>query len=59
MGQITRKQYFIQGPIQSRYLMLTIISMVVPVLFVVGGLYYLQATLMAQELALPEIIRGN
>lgn len=54
-----RKQYFIKGPIQSRYLLLTVISMVVPTLVATGGLYYLQATLMAKELGLPEAIYGH
>ena len=59
MAYQVRKQYFIKGPIQSRYLILTLISMVVPTFLVMGGLYYLQATLMAQELALPESIYGH
>lgn len=54
-----RKQYFIKGPIQSRYLILTVISMVVPTVLVVATLYYLQAQLMAQELGLPESIYGH
>ena len=59
MAYHKRTQYFIKGPIQSRYLILTLISMIVPTLVVAGGLYYLQSTLMAEELALPEIIYGH
>ncbi len=54
-----RRQYFIKGPIQSRYLILTILSMTVPVLISTAGLYYLQFTLMAKELGLPESIYGH
>lgn len=59
MAYQKRKQYFIKGPIQSRYLILTVISMIVPTIVVAGGLYYLQVTLMAKELALPEIIYAH
>lgn len=59
MAQQFRKQYFIKGPIQSRYLILTVISMIVPTLITVAGLYYLQAQLMAEELGLPESIYGH
>jgi len=54
-----RKQYFIKGPIQGRYLIAIVISMIVPTLLVSGCLYYLIATLMAQQLALPESIYGH
>ena len=54
-----RRQYFIKGPIQSRYLILTVVSMLVPTLLVSACLYYLIATLMAQELGLPESIYGH
>ncbi|MBI4040282.1 MAG: methyl-accepting chemotaxis protein [Deltaproteobacteria bacterium] len=54
-----RKQYFIKGPIQARYLIAMVISMLVPTLLVGAGLYYLQATLMAQQLAIPEAIWGD
>ena len=56
---VKRRQYFIKGPIQSRYLILTVISMLIPTLLVAGCLYYLIATLMAQELGLPESIYGH
>jgi len=59
MPHMMRKQYFIKGPIQSRYLILTVFSMIVPTLLVSGCLYYLIATLMAHELALPESIYGH
>lgn len=57
--RVTRKQYFIKGPIQSRYLILVLISMIVPTLLVSGCLYYLIAVLMAKELALPDSIYGH
>ena len=56
---VKRRQYFIKGPIQSRYLILLVISMLIPTLLVAGCLYYLIATLMAQELGLPESIYGH
>ncbi len=56
---VIRKQYFIKGPIQSRYLILVLFSMIIPTLLVSGCLYYLIATLMAAELGLPESIYGH
>lgn len=56
---IRRKQYFVRGDIQGRYLIMIIISAIVPALVVAGCLYYFMAQLMAQELAFPDAIYAH
>lgn len=54
-----RKQYFIKGPIQSRYLILTLFSTIVPTLLFAAYLYYINVNVIGKEMALPESIYGT
>ena len=51
-----RKQYFIKGPLQGRYLRLLVLSMMVPTVIVTGCLYYLMFTLTANQIAFPDAV---
>jgi len=44
---------------QFRYLLLLIVSMIVPVVFVAGCMYYLIFTIMAEQLGIPEYVAYN
>jgi HAMP domain-containing protein len=51
-----RVRYLTGSPIQMMYLKLLLVSMVVPLIFVGGCLYYLIFTLMAKQIGIPEYI---
>ncbi len=54
-----RKKIFANSRVQLKYLVLLIVSMIVPILFCVGCLYYLIFTIMAEQLGIPESIAYN
>lgn len=54
-----RTKYLTGSRIQMRYLILLMISMVVPLIFVVGCLYYLIFKILAEQLGIPEYIAYN
>jgi methyl-accepting chemotaxis protein len=54
-----RKNIFANKRVQLKYLVLLIISMIVPILFCIGCLYYLIFTIMAEQLGIPESIAYN
>lgn len=54
-----RSKYLTGSHIQMRYLTLLLISMVIPLVFVGGCLYYLIFTIMAEQLGIPEYIAYN
>jgi len=51
-----RIKYLTGSPIQMTYLRLLMISIIVPIIFVAGCLYYLMFTLMANQIGIPEYI---
>lgn len=51
-----RTRYLTGSRIQLRYLALLMVSMVVPLVFVVGCLYYLIFTILAEQIGIPEYI---
>ena len=51
-----RLKFLTGSPVQLKYLYLLMISMLVPVLFVGGCLYYLIFNIMAEQLGIPESI---
>ena len=54
-----RTRYLTGSRIQLRYLALLMVSMVVPLVFAGGCLYYLIFTIMAEQLGIPEYIAYN
>ncbi len=54
-----RTQFLTGSRTQVRYLILLLVSMVVPAVFVGGCLYYLIFNLMAKQLGIPEYIAYN
>jgi len=54
-----RKKIFTNKRVQLKYLVLLIISMIVPLLFAIGCMYYLIFTIMAEQLGIPESIAYN
>jgi len=54
-----RKKIFTNKRVQLKYLTLLIVSMVVPLLFTIGCLYYMIFTIMAEQLGIPESIAYN
>ena len=54
-----RKKLLANRRVQLQYLTLLIVSMIVPVLFAIGCLYYLVFTIMAEQLGIPESIAYN
>ena len=54
-----RKKILANKRVQLKYLMLLVVSMVIPLLFVIGCLYYLIFTIMAEQLGIPESIAYN
>jgi HAMP domain-containing protein len=54
-----RTKYLTGSPIQMMYLRLLMVSIIVPLVFVAGCLYYLIFTLMAAQLGIPEYIAYN
>ena len=54
-----RIRFITKNPLQTKYLLLILISILLP-LFIVGGcLYYLIFQIMAEQLAIPEAIAYN
>lgn len=51
-----RTKYLTGSRIQMRYLTLLMISMVIPLVFAVGCLYYLIFTIMAEQIGIPEYV---
>ena len=54
-----RKKIFANKRVQLKYLTLLIVSMVIPLLFSIGCIYYLIFTIMAEQLGIPESIAYN
>ena len=54
-----RTKYLTGSHIQMRYLRFLMFSMLVPLVFVVGCLYYLIFTIMAEQIGIPEYIAYN
>jgi methyl-accepting chemotaxis protein len=54
-----RKKIFTNKQVQLKYLILLVVSMSVPLLFVIGCMYYLIFTIMAEQLGIPESIAYN
>jgi len=54
-----RIRFFTKNPLQSRYLALILISILLPLFLVAGCLYYLIFQIMAEQLAIPEAIAYN
>ncbi len=48
-----------KNPLQFKYLMLILLSMLLPLFVVAGCLYYLMFQIMAEQLAIPEAIAYN
>lgn len=55
-AQFFRTKYLTGSPIQMMYLRLLMISIIVPLIFVAGCLYYLMFKLMAAQIGIPEYI---
>ena len=55
-AQFFRTKYLTGSPIQMMYLRLLMISIIVPLVFVAGCLYYLMFKLMAAQIGIPEYI---
>lgn len=51
-----RTRYLTGSPIQMAYLRLLMVSIIIPLLFVAGCLYYLMFKLMAAQIGIPEYI---
>lgn len=56
---VKRTKYLTGRPAERRYLMLLLVSMLVPLVFVGGCLYYLIFMVMADQLGIPESIAIN
>lgn len=54
-----RKKILANRRVQLKYLILLVISMIIPLLFAIGCLYYLVFTIMAEQLGIPESIAYN
>ncbi|MDP2913743.1 MAG: hypothetical protein Q8N91_07070 [Candidatus Omnitrophota bacterium] len=54
-----RTKYLTGSKIQLRYLGLLMVSIVVPLVFAAGCLYYLIFTIMAEQIGIPEYIAYN
>ena len=54
-----RTKYLTGSHIQMKYLGLLMVSMVVPLIFVGGCLYYLIFNIMAEQIGIPEYIAHN
>lgn len=54
-----RKKIFANKRVQLKYLVLLVISMIIPLLFGIGCLYYLIFNIMAEQLGIPEVIAYN
>lgn len=56
---MARKKWWVKHPVQARFMTLVLAAMLVPLLVVGGGLYYLVFNLMAKQMAFPEAIDAN
>ncbi len=54
-----RISFVTKNPLQLKYLTLIMISIIIPLVLVGGCLYYLIFQIMAEQLALPEVIAQN
>lgn len=54
-----RTKYLGASRIQLRYLVLLMVSMVIPMVFVAACMYYLIFTIMAEQLGIPEYVAYN
>lgn len=54
-----RKRYWVGHPLQSKYLVFTLIVMLAPAGLVTGCLYALIFTLMERQIAFPEAVASN
>jgi methyl-accepting chemotaxis protein len=54
-----RKKYLTGESVQKKYLALLVLSMLVPVIFVGGCLYFLIFNIMAEQVAIPEYVASN
>ena len=52
-------RYFTKNPLQFKFLILILLSIIVPLFIVAGCLYYLIFQIMAEQLAIPEVIAYN
>ncbi len=60
MKNIFRRIRFItREPVQMKYLALLMLSMLIPLLFVGGCLYFLMFNIMAEQLGIPEYVAIN
>ena len=50
---------YLNKSLQSHYLFILVLSMIIPTVFVGGCLYYFIFTVMAEQLALPDVIARN
>lgn len=51
-----RKKFITGEPVQAKYLYLLMVSMLVPVIFVCGCLYFLIFNVMARQIGIPEYV---
>lgn len=58
-NRFLRTKFLTGRPTQLKYLALLVASMVIPLIFVGGCLYYLIFTLVAEQLGIPESIAYN
>lgn len=58
-ARFLRTKYLTGSRVQLKYLGLLLVSMLVPLVFVGGCLYYLIFTIMAEQLGIPEYIAYN
>lgn len=58
-NKLLRTKYLTGSRIQMRYLSLLMVSILVPLVFLGGCLYYLIFTIMAEQLGIPEYIAYN
>lgn len=56
---MARKKWWVKHPVQARFMTLVLAAMLVPLLVVGGGLYYLVFYLLAKQMAFPEAIASN
>ena len=54
-----RIRFITKNPLQTKYLVLILISILLPLFIVAGCLYYLLFQIMAEQLAIPEAIAYN
>ncbi|MFA6079300.1 MAG: hypothetical protein WC779_06110 [Candidatus Omnitrophota bacterium] len=55
----TRTKFITKEPVQIKYLALLMLSMLIPLIFVGGCLYFLMFNIMAEQLGIPEYVAMN